>query len=79
MEQHPDWLRYAWAGMAKYIAGKKDFRAAYDLIQRYGEPVALPLIVANLSLKDLQRALITPPLTPVLVTNFIVRRYRTVG
>jgi hypothetical protein len=55
VEQHPDWLPYAWAGMAKYKAGKKDFRAAYELTQRYGEPVALPLVTANLSLQDLQK------------------------
>ena len=54
VEQHPDWLRYAWAGMAKYKAGKEDFRAAYELTQRYGEPVALPLVAANLSLQNLQ-------------------------
>lgn len=55
VEQHPDWLRYAWAGMAKYKASKKDFRAAYELTKRYGEPVALPLLATDLSLQDLQR------------------------
>jgi O-antigen ligase len=55
VEQHPEWLRYAWAGIAKYKAGKKDFRAAYELTQRYGEPAALPLVAANLSLQDLQK------------------------
>jgi len=55
VEQHPDWLRYAWTGMAKYKAGKKDFRAAYELTQRYGDPVALPPVAANLSLQDLQK------------------------
>jgi O-antigen ligase len=55
VDQHPDWLRYAWAGMARYKAGKKDFRAAYELTQRYGEPVALPLVAANFSLQDLQK------------------------
>lgn len=55
VDQHPDWLRYAWAGMARYKAGKKDFRAAYQLTQRYGEPVALPLVAVNLSLQDLQK------------------------
>src|SRR6267143_1675258 len=53
VEQHPDWLGYAWLGMAKYKANKNDFRAAYELTQRYGEPVALPR-VANLSLQDLE-------------------------
>ena len=40
--------------MAKYKAGKKDFRAAYELTQRYGEPAALPLVATNRSLQDLQ-------------------------
>ena len=52
-EHHPEWVRYAWLGMAKYKANKNDFRAAYELTQRYGEPVALPR-VANLSLQDLE-------------------------
>src|SRR6266704_554924 len=54
VEQHPDWLRYAWLGVAKYKASKNDFRAAYELTQRYGEPVALPRVASNLSLQDLE-------------------------
>jgi O-antigen ligase len=55
IEQHPEWLRYAWLGIAKYKAGKKDFRAAYELTQRYGEPAALPLATANRSIQHLQK------------------------
>ena len=55
VEEHPDWLRYAWLGMAKYRASKDDFRAAYELTQRYGEPVALPRVATNLSLQDLEK------------------------
>jgi O-antigen ligase len=54
VEQHPEWLGYAWLGVAKYKASKDDFRAAYELIQRYGEPVALPRVASNLSLQDLE-------------------------
>ena len=54
VEQHPEWLGYAWLGMAKYKASKGDFRAAYELTQRYGEPVALPRVASNLSLQDLE-------------------------
>lgn len=54
VEQHPDWLPYAWLGVAKYDAGKKDFRAAYNLTQRYGEPVALPRITPSASLQQLE-------------------------
>jgi hypothetical protein len=52
--QRGDWLRYAWLGMAKYKASKGDFRAAYELTQRYGEPVAVPRVARNLSLQDLE-------------------------
>ena len=52
--QHPDWLPYAWFGVAKYDAGKNDFRAAYELTQRYGEPVALPRIASGASLQQLE-------------------------
>jgi O-antigen ligase/tetratricopeptide (TPR) repeat protein len=52
--QHPDWLRYAWLGVAKYDASKNDFRAAYELTQRYGEPVALPRITPSASIQQLE-------------------------
>jgi O-antigen ligase len=55
VEQHPDWLRYAWLGMAKYKASKNDFRAGYELTQRYGEPVALPRVATNFSLQDSEK------------------------
>jgi O-Antigen ligase len=55
VEQHPDWLRYAWLGIAKYKASKNDFRAASELTQRYGEPVALPRVATNFSLQDLEK------------------------
>jgi hypothetical protein len=54
VEQHPDWLRYAWLGMAKHNASRNDFRAAYELTQQYGEPVALPRVATNFSLQDLE-------------------------
>jgi hypothetical protein len=55
VDQHPDWLRYAWLGIAKYKASKNDFRAGYELTQRYGEPVALPRVVTNFSLQDSEK------------------------
>ena len=60
VERHPEWVRYAWLGMAKYKANKNDFRAAYELTQRYGEPVALPR-VANLSLQELEERFAEAP------------------
>jgi Flp pilus assembly protein TadD len=61
VEQHPEWRDYAWLGVAKYKASKGDFRAAYELIQRYGEPVALPRVAGNLSLQDLENSFHASP------------------
>jgi hypothetical protein len=47
VQQHPTWLSYAWFGIAKYDAVKGDFRAAYDLGQKYGEPAPMPRITAS--------------------------------
>jgi hypothetical protein len=54
VQQHSDWTRYAWLGIAKYNASKKDFRSAYELIQRFGDPVALPRISVGPSLEELE-------------------------
>jgi O-antigen ligase len=61
IEVHPDWLSYAWLGMAKYRASKQDFQGAYDLTQRFGEPVAMPRASGAGSLKDLQGRYATNP------------------
>jgi len=41
--------------VAKYKASKNDFRAGYELTQRYGEPVALPRVATNFSLQDSEK------------------------
>ncbi|HET6887892.1 MAG TPA: O-antigen ligase family protein [Candidatus Udaeobacter sp.] len=61
VEQHPEWLRYAWLGMANHNARRNDFRAAYELTQQYGEPVALPRVATNFSLQDLENRLAVAP------------------
>src|SRR6266568_901281 len=54
VEQHRDWLPYAWFGLAKYHASKNDFKKAYELTQTYGEPVALPRISSSASFLELE-------------------------
>ena len=49
IEQHPDWLSYAWFGIAKYDVSKNDFRSAYDLTQKYGEPAAMPRLESGVN------------------------------
>jgi hypothetical protein len=54
VQQHPNWLSYAWFGIAKFDASKNDFRTAYDLTQKYGEPAALPRISSSATLVQLE-------------------------
>ena len=61
IQQHPAWLSYAWFGMAKYDASKNDFRSAYDLTQKYGDPAALPRISSKVSLIELESQFRTAP------------------
>ncbi len=61
IDNHPDWLNYAWFGMAKFYASKNDFRAAYDLAQRFGDVVALPRESNDAPLEQLQQRYVTNP------------------
>ncbi len=61
VEKHPDWKDFAWLGLSKYYALKGDFRSAYEITQRYGEPVALPRVDASGSIPDLQKRLYSAP------------------
>jgi hypothetical protein len=58
---HSEWLSYAWLGMAKYRASKKDFRAAYDLTQNFGEAVAMPRVSEDAPLQELQKRYYSNP------------------
>jgi O-antigen ligase len=66
VQQHPDWTRYAWLGIAKYDAGKQDFRSACNLIDRFGDPVAMPRISGEASLDELEKRFHATP------DNFLV-------
>jgi len=59
-KEHPSWIPDAWLGLAKYYAAQNDFRAAYELTQRYGEAVALPR-AADSSLEELQNRFYSAP------------------
>jgi len=49
VNEHPDWMPYAWFGLAKSRASVGDFRGAYELTEHYGDPPALPRINSNTS------------------------------
>jgi hypothetical protein len=61
VETHPDWMNYAWRGVAKYYASRNDFRAAFELIRRYGGAPALPPASQDSSVDQLRQALHASP------------------
>ncbi|MEY2577301.1 MAG: hypothetical protein QOI49_125, partial [Verrucomicrobiota bacterium] len=61
LETHPDWMPYAWRGLAKYQAAQKNFRAAVELTRRYGESPPLPPASQNSSIDQLRQALHASP------------------
>ena len=61
VETHPEWMPFAWRGLAKYQAAQKNFRAAVEMTRRYGEPPALPPPAENGSIDQLRQALHANP------------------
>lgn len=61
METHPEWMPFAWRGLAKYQAAQKNFRAAIEITRRYGESPALPPAAENASIDQLRQALHASP------------------
>ena len=57
VEAHPDWMPFAWRGLANYQAAQKNFRAAVELASQFGEKPALPPTAQNTSIEQLRQAL----------------------
>jgi O-antigen ligase/polysaccharide polymerase Wzy-like membrane protein len=61
VETHPDWMAYAWRGLAKYYASQKNFRMAVEVAGRHGEAPPLPPVAQNSSIDQLRQALHASP------------------
>jgi len=60
IETHPDWMNHAWRAMAKYYAGRNDFRGAFEIARGFGETPSLPE-AAGSSIEQLQQAFHAAP------------------
>ena len=60
-EMHPDWMPFAWRGLAKYQASQKNFRAAVEMTRQYGTKPTLPPAAQNSSIDQLRQALHSSP------------------
>lgn len=61
IQLHPEWRAAAWQGIAGYYAGKKDFRAAVELIRQFAPPPVLPAPNESSSLEALQQKFYANP------------------
>ena len=60
-ESHPDWMKDAWPGVARFYAQRNDFRAAFELSRRFAKPPALPQAAEGSSVDQLRQALHASP------------------
>jgi tetratricopeptide (TPR) repeat protein len=61
VEATPEWMPFAWRGVANYQASQKNFRAAVEVTRQYGDKPALPPAAQNSSIDQLRQALHANP------------------
>ena len=61
VQTHPEWLEFAWPGVARYHAGRHEFEEAWQLVRRYARPPTLPRSAAGKSIPELKKELYTNP------------------
>jgi tetratricopeptide (TPR) repeat protein len=61
VEANPEWMPFAWRGVARYQAAQKNLRIAVELTRQYGEKPALPPAALNSSIDQLRQALHANP------------------
>jgi hypothetical protein len=66
VEAHPEWLEFAWSGMARYHAGRGEFAAAWGLVRQHAPPPALPPTTGAGSIDELEKKLFASPSDPAI-------------
>ena len=61
IEANPEWMPFAWRGVAQYQAAQKNFRAAVEITRQYAEKPSLPPAAQNSSIEQLRQALHASP------------------
>jgi hypothetical protein len=61
VQSHPEWLEFAWPGVARYHAGRHEFDEAWQLVRRYAQPPSLPRSAISESIPDLKKELSANP------------------
>jgi hypothetical protein len=58
---HPEWMEFAWPGVARYHANRREFEEAWQLVRRYAPPPALPQNESGKSIPQLQQKIYASP------------------
>jgi O-antigen ligase len=61
VQTHPEWLEFAWPGIARYHAGRHEFEEAWQLVRRYAQAPSLPRSAAGESIPQLEQELYANP------------------
>jgi len=61
VQTHPEWLEFAWPGVARYHAGRREFEEAWQLVRRYTQPPSLPGNAAGESMAELKKEFYAVP------------------
>ncbi|MGZ5018802.1 MAG: O-antigen ligase family protein [Chthoniobacterales bacterium] len=55
LDKHPDWRPLAWRSEAKFLAERKDFHGAFELVRQFGGSPPLPQPMSTSSIEQLQK------------------------
>ncbi len=58
---HPEWMPFAWAGVARWHAGRGEFEQAWELVRRYAKTPALPAATSTEPIPQLEQDLYANP------------------
>jgi O-antigen ligase/tetratricopeptide (TPR) repeat protein len=61
LDVHPQWMEFAWPGIARDRADHGEFESAWQLVRRYAPPPALPKISAAGSIPELEQKVYANP------------------
>ncbi|MGH8093511.1 MAG: O-antigen ligase family protein [Chthoniobacterales bacterium] len=58
---HPEWLEFAWPGVARHDAGQSAFAQAWQLVRRFASPPLLPRVARDESITGLEQKFSADP------------------
>jgi hypothetical protein len=61
VQLHPDWISFAWRGVARSHAAHGQFAEAWQIVRQYSQPPSLPTATPSLPIATLQEQLYAHP------------------